>query len=496
MQALRIRSLRALVAIPLMLIGGTCFAQTARLQVAHFAPFAAGDGTSVTIRLNGQVALSNVVYGNSTAYIDVPAGPTLVEILPTGTSTVAISANANLVANQNYTAIAVGDGVRQNLGLRVLEDGNATPAPGQFLLRLGHLAPFASGDAVRADVRLQDGTVLLPNATFGDVAAFQSLAAGTYDLVITAPGGSPVLIDPAPVTFTAGQVVSAFATGNGPLQVLGAYALPRGAAGSFLPLAPPAQVARLHVAHLAPFAAGNGTSVTIRINGQAALADVLYGNSTGYLDVPAGPTLVEILPTGTNTVAISANANLVANQNYTAIAVGDGVRQNLGLRVLEDGNATPAPGQFLLRLGHLAPFAGGDAVRADVRLQDGTVLLPNVTFGDVANFQSLAAGTYDLVITTPGGSPVLIDPAPLAFTAGQVVSAFATGNGPLQALGAYALPRGAVGGFVPLEPVFRDGFEPALSAAKATPAVTLDALSRSEAPRPAATGEPATLERR
>jgi hypothetical protein len=435
--------------------------QVARVQVAHLAPFAAGNGSSVTVRINGTNALTNIVYGNSTAYLEVPAGPTTVDILPTGSSTVAITATATLAAGQDYTVIAVGDGARQPLALRVLEDGNPTPPSGQFLLRLGHLAPFASGDAVRADVRLQDGTPILQNITFGDVAAFLPLAAGSYDLKVTAPGGTPVLIDPAPATFTAGQVVSAFATGNGPLQPLGVFALPRNAVGSFLPLAPPAQVARLQVAHLAPFAAGNGTSVLVRLNGQAALADVVYGNSTGYIDVPAGPTTVDILPTGTSTVAITATANLVANQNYTAIAIGDGVRQPLSLRLLQDGTATPGAGQILLRLGHLAPFASGDAVRADVRLQDGTPLIENITFGDVTNFAAIPAGTYDLAITAPGGSPVLIDPAPVTFGAGQIVSAFATGNGPLQPLGVFALPRNAAGGFVALEALFRDGFEPA-----------------------------------
>jgi tripartite-type tricarboxylate transporter receptor subunit TctC len=67
---------RLVVALFLLMLSAASAAQTARLQVAHLAPFAAGNGSSVTVRLNGANALTNVLYGNSTAYLDVPAGAT------------------------------------------------------------------------------------------------------------------------------------------------------------------------------------------------------------------------------------------------------------------------------------------------------------------------------------------------------------------------------------------------------------------------------------
>jgi hypothetical protein len=117
----------------------------------------------------------------------------------------------------------------------VLVDDLTEPAAGKFHLRLGHLAPFATGDAA-AEVRLQDGTLLF-EVKFGDVTGYTPLDAGEYDLVITAPGGGTVLIDPAPVTFVEGQIISAFAAGEGVNQDLGVFALPADAEGFFLPLA-------------------------------------------------------------------------------------------------------------------------------------------------------------------------------------------------------------------------------------------------------------------
>ena len=409
------------------------------VQVAHLAPFA--EDASVTVALNATDALTEFEYGDSTGYIPLPPGEYLVEVTPTGETTVAISATVEIEALTFYTVIAAGDGVNQDLALVALEDDLTAPDVGKFHLRLGHLAPFAAG-AATADIRLQDGTLVLPDVDFGDVTAFIPLDAGEYDLIITTPGGGTTLIDPLPVTFAAGEIVSAFATGEGTNQDLGVFALPAGAPGDFLPLATYVQVA-----HLAPFAAD--ASVTVRLNGADALTDFGYGDSTEYIALEQGTYLVEILPTGTTTVAISATLDLEQATYYTAIAVGDGDKQDLALIALEDDLTAPAAGKFHLRLGHLAPFAAG-AATADIRLQDDTPILTNVDFGDVAAYLELDAGEYDLKITTPGGGATLIDPLPVTFAAGDIVSAFATGEGVNQDLGVFALPAGEIGGFLPL----------------------------------------------
>jgi hypothetical protein len=116
-----------------------------------------------------------------------------------------------------------------------LVDDLTPPAAGKFHLRLGHLAPFASGDAL-ADIRLQDGTPVVMDVAFGDVTAFLPLDAGEYDLKITTPGGAVTLIDPVPVTFTEGAIITAFATGDGSNQPLGVFAWPADEPGFFLPL--------------------------------------------------------------------------------------------------------------------------------------------------------------------------------------------------------------------------------------------------------------------
>jgi hypothetical protein len=205
----------------------------------------------------------------------------------------------------------------------------------------------------------------------------------------------------------------------------------------------------LEVGHLAPFAADPGTAVTVTLNGAPALTDFAYGESTGYLTLPEGTYDVAVWPAGSTTPAISGTVTLLPLTYYTAIAIGDGVNQPLELLALVDDLTPPAAGQFHLRLGHLAPFATGDAL-ADIRLQDGTPVITDVAFSDVTAFMPMAAGEYDLKVTTPGGAVTLIDPLPVTFNAGDIVSAFATGDGGNQPLGAFAWPAGVPGGFLPL----------------------------------------------
>lgn len=214
---------------------GVELTQPAWLQVAHLAPFAMDPGTAVTITLNGTPALTNFAYGDSTGYISLEPGEYEIEIFPGSTITPAITAVATLMADTYYTAIAYGNGTNQALGLMLLEDDLSLPAPGTFHLRLGHLAPFAAGNAT-ADIRLQDGTPVLEGVNFGDVTDFLPLPAGEYDLKITSPGGAVTLIDPEPVTFTEGQILSAFATGDAANQPVGVFALPADDPGFFLPL--------------------------------------------------------------------------------------------------------------------------------------------------------------------------------------------------------------------------------------------------------------------
>ena len=206
--------------------------------------------------------------------------------------------------------------------------------------------------------------------------------------------------------------------------------------------------ARVRVVHAAPFADSlDGTSVTVRVNGANTLTDVEFGDFTDYLSLPAGAYTLDVVPTGTTTVAMTANVTLTDNTDYTVFATGNGTLQPLALEALVDDNTAPAAGNLKVRVVHAAPFADSeDGTRVSVRTDIGAVVggLDNVPFFAASPYLELPAGNYDLKIATPDGSANLIDAAPVDLPAGAILDVVAVGDGVNQPLGLIALPLGAL----------------------------------------------------
>lgn len=281
-----------------------------------------------------------------------------------------------------------------------------------------------------------NGDIPLPSHLISDTV-FGHIDAFVYPLM---PGETESVIYEQTIMTDTLSTASWLAAHNG----VGRWALAEAAASVTVE-----DMAYLRVAHLAPFAMGAGTAVTITLNSTAVLTNVVYGDSTPYLALPPGDYAIEIFPAGSATPAITATTTLITGTYYSAIAYGDGLNQALGLLLLVDDNSAPAAGKFHLRLAHLAPFSDG-AATADIRLRDGAIVAANVNFGDATDYIELDAGPYDLIVTTPGGGAILIDPRPVTFAEGEIVTAFAAGDGANQPLGVFAWPVNTAGFFLPL----------------------------------------------
>jgi hypothetical protein len=226
----RMNTLTGLVALALA-APGLALAD-ARVVVGHFAPFSDDLAeTAVDIAINGNVALSNVRYGDFTDYIPLAPGAYTLDVRLAGTTTVAITANVTLTDNTDYTVLAVGGANDQPLELQALLDDNSAPAAGNLKLRVIHAAPFGPDDASTAvSIRTDRGAVVggLDNVPYFTASGYLEIPAGRYDLKVATPDGSRNLIDLAPVTLPAGAVLSVLATGDGRNQPLGFTALPLG----------------------------------------------------------------------------------------------------------------------------------------------------------------------------------------------------------------------------------------------------------------------------
>ncbi len=207
---------------------------------------------------------------------------------------------------------------------------------------------------------------------------------------------------------------------------------------------PPATV---NVAHFAPFGADvDATSVTVKVTGEgvdAMLENVKFGDIAKGVQLPSGVELtIQIIPTGTDVVAIEGKATLDPAGAYTVAAIGGANNWELALLPLVD-ETTPSDSGALVRIGHLAPFADANtpgSTAVDICTDDGTAILEGVEYPQVTDYLPLAAGTYDLLIALAGTdcASVALDLPALLLSDGDIVDLFAIGllpddaNFPLQ----------------------------------------------------------------
>lgn len=446
------RHISAILALLLATTGSIGWAN-ARVTVGHFAPFANTlTGTSVSIRVNGQTALQNVQFGQFTEYLTLgPAGRYTVEVLPSGTSTVAISATLDLNNNTDYTVLAVGDGGNQPLSLLPLVDDNQAPPAGQVKVRVVHAAPFANTlSATEVSIRDNANNVVggLARVPFKVASGYLTLPAAVYDLKVATPNGATTLIDPKPAALAAGGIYTLVATGGANGFPTGVSAIAAGAAPSNpLPTFVIGPV-KARVAHFAPFASTlAGTAVRVTVNGAEVLSNFRFRQFTPELDLSQGAYEIKVFPQSSQTAAITGTIELDGNKSYTLAAVGNGSAQPLALQRFEDRTSTPAAGNYALRIAHTAPFAATAAATAvSIRTDGGDIVagLTNVPYGAASGYLDLPIGSLDVKVASPNGLTTYIDPAALNLPAGAIATAYAVGDGINQPLGIVAIPLGDV----------------------------------------------------
>jgi len=202
--------------------------------------------------------------------------------------------------------------------------------------------------------------------------------------------------------------------------------------------------ARVSVAHFAPFAEDiEDTSVSVYLNGTETLTDVKFKQFTEYLPLPAGQYVVDIIPTGSDVIAITEIFVLEDEMDYTVYASGNGPLQPLELFALVDDNTAPMAGSVKVRVVHTAPFASApEATEVSIRTAGGDLVagLQGVPYGGSSGYLELQEGTYDLKVASNNGQVNFIDPLPVDLMSGDIVTLFAVGDIVTQDLSIIATP--------------------------------------------------------
>ena len=161
------------------------------------------------------------------------------------------------------------------------------------------------------------------------------------------------------------------------------------------------------------------SSLDMLISSKSVATGVIYGAGSGYASVSSGSPNLQIENTGTTNVLVNQTISLPSKSDNTILTTGSGTV------VLSDDNTAPSSGNIKIRVINASPTLG----TADVYVvPSGTGITPgSPTFAGLAyqaasGYQSLAAGSYEVIFTQQGQASAVIDSNPLSFSGGQIRS--------------------------------------------------------------------------
>ena len=163
------------------------------------------------------------------------------------------------------------------------------------------------------------------------------------------------------------------------------------------------------------------SNLEVLVNGTSVASNVAYGTSTGYQSVKSGSQQVVIEPSGTSTALLTQSISFSSGADTTVIA--SAFSSNIAALVLTDDNSAPASGDFKIRIVNSAPGLGPADVYIVAPATDLNTVSPTVSnlgFDSASGYQSLAAGSYKVVLTLPGQKFPAVDTGSLSFSSGQV----------------------------------------------------------------------------
>lgn len=163
------------------------------------------------------------------------------------------------------------------------------------------------------------------------------------------------------------------------------------------------------------------SSLNVLVDSTSVANNLAYGTSTGYQSAKSGSHQIAIEPAGSSNTLLQQSVSFASGSDTTIIA--SNFSSNIANLVLTDDNSAPTSGDFKIRFVNAAPGLGPADVYIVAPATDLNTVSPtlsNLAFGATANYQSLTAGSYEIVLTPVGEKFSAVDTGSLTFAAGQV----------------------------------------------------------------------------
>ncbi len=225
-------------------------------------------------------------------------------------------------------------------GARAADDG---------LLRLAHLSPDTPAVDVYVD-SVADPTAgqVFPAVGYGTVSDYQPVPAGTYAVSMRPAGADPATPPVLSTTVEVGAGSARTVAGVGPFADLGLAVLE----DDLTP--PPAGASRLRVVA----AAASAPTLDVAVpGGPPVAASLAFAGTSGYVDVPAGATVLTVTPGGGAPTELPVE---LAAGSVHSVLVLDRPGGGLTVRAVLDaaGPGVVPSGGVEAGLGGTAPSAG------------------------------------------------------------------------------------------------------------------------------------------
>jgi hypothetical protein len=167
-------------------------------------------------------------------------------------------------------------------------------------------------------------------------------------------------------------------------------------------------------------ASPNESGLDVLIDGKTVASGIGYGSNSDYVSVDSGSRHVQLEASGTTNILIDQNVSVASGGETTVLATN--LAASISALILIDDATAPASGDASLRVANASPSLGAVdvyVVAPGADLVSSTPVVRNLAFNDATDYQTLTAGTFEVVMTVPGSTLPLLDTGALNLTAGQ-----------------------------------------------------------------------------
>ncbi|OAA83343.1 DUF4397 domain-containing protein [Clostridium ljungdahlii] len=170
-------------------------------------------------------------------------------------------------------------------------------------------------------------------------------------------------------------------------------------------------------------ASPNSPAIDVYLNDRRVFKNLTYKSFSDYVSVPSGVYDIKIFPSGNNLNPIlDKRLRIPAGKIFTMSSIGN--YPNMGLLPIEDVRRPKISGKAFIRFVHLSP----DAPSVDVKLPNGNVLFPNVSYKGVTRYLPVSPGKYTLEVFTSDSGKKLLHIPNIRIIPNRFYSVYAVGN--------------------------------------------------------------------